>query len=144
MYWHKGAKCTVRKACCWMIEKFGSRRIGEASNLGPNKEKAGILEYPVALKLGFRCIRTPGFDEKPWTGEVERRREDFSLVTEIVNTTGWKALKRTLMEICADLVLAQEHWRRGVKVAEASRWARAKGWKPVWAEVDGAMDEKGA
>ena len=72
----KGPKSTVRKATCWMIESFGARRIGEASILGPNSQ-VGVLVYPTPLKPGFRCIRTLGFDEEPWTGEVARRRGDY-------------------------------------------------------------------
>ena len=81
-----GRRTECRSGRCWCIERYGTRRIGEATNQGPGSHGLGhnealeaSLSYPAPLKPGFRCIRTPGFEETPWAGEVGLRREWFRL-----------------------------------------------------------------
>ena len=141
----------TKGAVLWMITRLGTMRIGEASSPGPgspmddsNRVDARTLAYPTPLREGFRCIRTLGFVDEAWIGEVEVHREDFSLVVECVNTIGWKALQKRLKSTHAHVVLAEEHWRRASQVAAASRWALARGWKSVWAEAEEADGGRGA
>ncbi len=58
--------------------------------------------------------------------------DEFRLLVETANTTGWAALKRRLLDTRAHVLLAQETWVTQAAIPAASEWARRRGWKAVW------------
>ncbi len=122
-------------------------RVGEAANPGPARPAAyddgpaplvdaswkKVLEYPVPHRDGFRDIATAGFDEEADSPGRRKEEEEFGLLAEVVNSTGWGPLKRRLLSTSSQLVLAQETWVLQDQVAGASTWARKIGWEAIWA-----------
>ncbi len=121
-------------------------RIGEASNPGPAAvgppelpdlattrrihDGAMIIDYPRPSQKGLSNFIAPGF---VGSGRDTKGGDDeFRLVVETVNATGWTALKKRLAATDAHAVLAQETWVTQAGVAAASAWARRHGWKSVW------------
>ncbi len=127
-------------------------RIGEAANPGPQEEAdgggaakevtarwvtedrdAGAVVYSRPHKDGFRDIASPGFGEEERDRTDRGAEQDYQLVVETANTTGWGPLKRRLQTTSADLLLAQETWVLPSYKKEASDWAVRNGWESVWA-----------
>ncbi len=123
-------------------------RIGEAANPGPElgaavrtEVKATWIEeasrgqavvYPQPNRDGFRDVASPGFEQQDRRSD-DQKEEDFALVAETVNSTGWGPLRRRLLSTCSHLVLAQETWVLPCQQREASDWATRHGWESVWA-----------
>ncbi len=92
-----------------------------------------VVEYPGPHKDGFRDVITPGHDEgAPGPGR-RHPSEEFSLVVETVNATGWGPLSRRLEETHAQVVLGQETWILEGQMARVSEWCRRKGWEVIMA-----------
>ncbi len=121
-------------------------RIGEASNHGPAQgldyedgeaplveaSRKRVVEYPTPHRDGFRDIATPGFDaDAAGPGRRKEEEEEFRLLVEAVNSTGWGPLKRRLLSTTAQVVLAQETWVLQGPTAGAARWARKLGWEAI-------------
>ncbi len=83
-------------------------------------------------------VTAPGFDTGTGAPADEER---YQLVIETANTTGWEQLKRRLESTTAGVLLAQETWILQSAVPAASAWARARGWRSVWAPA--AVTKKG-
>ncbi len=95
-------------------------------------KRATAAVYPAPNRDGFRDVRSPGFSD----GVRERSSEDpndFALVVETVNSTGWGPLQRRLKESDAHIICAQETWVLQGQVKSASDWARYRGWEAIWA-----------
>ncbi len=93
---------------------------------------ASAVVYPQPHRDGFRDVLSPGFNHQ------ERDRgtkvtEEFTLVVETANSTGWGPLKRRLLSTDADILLAQETWVLPNQKREASDWAARHGWESAWA-----------
>ncbi len=122
------------------IGEPGATRYGEASHPGPlpNQEELPLqhrppsddLEYPEAHRDGFRAIRTAGFEDL--RGNDVKAGQQFALVMETANTTGWNALKRRLGVTAAHVVFAQETRVRARDIPLASSWALRNGWQSMW------------
>ncbi len=127
-------------------------RVGEAANPGPpggggtggtaraltarwvtEEGQAGAAIYPRPNRDGFRDIASPGFEVDGHERADGVAGEEYELVAETANTTGWGPLKRRLQTTCADLLLAQETWVLPSYKKEASDWAARNGWESVWA-----------
>ncbi len=122
-------------------------RTGEADNPGPPRVAdyadgpapladaswKRVLDYPTPHKDGFRDIATAGFEAEAVSPGRRDQEEEFRLVVEVVNSTGWGPLKRRLLSTSSHLVLAQETWVLQDQVAGASTWARKLGWDTIWA-----------
>jgi hypothetical protein len=118
----------------------GAIRYGEADNPGPGDGRDELplrmrpdeedLAYPQAHRDGFRSIRAAGFGHLSKDGP--KAGEQFSMIMETANTTGWRALKRRLCTTKAHLLFAQETRIRARDVPMASSWARRHGWKSLW------------
>ncbi len=122
-------------------------RVGEAASTGqphaePRSEPIAAewidmqgrsaASYPKPHRDGFRDVASPGFQE----GVRERAAdgaEDFRLVAETVNSTGWGPLQRRLRSTEAHIVCAQETWVLPGQVKSSSDWAFRHGWESVWA-----------
>ncbi len=124
-------------------------RMGEADNPGPGRhgERSGPVQLPdVARRRLISSCDSSVLYSKPGHGSLRSvvspghagaaaqpfDHEDFRLLIESVNSTGWAALKRRLMTTKAHVVLAQETWVTQSSVAAASAWARKRGWRSVW------------
>ncbi len=95
-------------------------RIGEAANPGPEAErpsggKEAVLvdavcgsgvQYPAPHRDGFRDIATLGHGDLDDGRESRRSEEQFRLLVETVNSTGWGPLQRRLTSTSAHAVLA--------------------------------------
>ncbi len=131
------------------LRHVGCRRIGEADHPGPGggaadgpsfdilaaarrvgvEGEAATISYAQPRDSGMSSIMSPGAVAAPApTGHAD----EFALVIETVNSTGWAALKQRLDSTKAHAVLAQETWVAQASVAAASRWAKAHGWRSVW------------
>ncbi len=122
-------------------------RVGEALNPGPAMTRSTssksiklvdaawrkAVEYPPPHRDGFRDIASPGFVGRRSEGERRRLEEDFRLIVETTNSTGWGPLRRRLLDTSAHVVLAQETWVLPDQMARASSWARRNGWHSLWA-----------
>ncbi len=87
------------------------------------------VAYP---RPGTRTLRgaiAPGFQE---TRGGDDEEEQFALSIESVNTTGWRALQRQLVDSGAHAVMAQETWVTQDAIPAASAWAKRRGWKSIW------------
>ncbi len=130
----------------WWPEVY---RVGEAANPGPRRADApsGPPAPPdVArrrlLEEGEATVRYPkpgqqGLSNFLSSGHAQPATpspgfEEFRLVVESVNTTGWTSLKRRLMTTSAHVVLAQETWVPQSSIAAASAWAKKRGWRSIW------------
>ncbi len=90
--------------------------------------------YPQPHRDGFRDVSSPGFEEgERDTAEVSEVDDQFALVAETVNATGWGPLQRRLRTTRAHLVLAQETWILQGQLCAATDWARNNGWEAVMA-----------
>ncbi len=123
----------------------GAARVGEARHPGPPARigtwqprqrlrrvatgEAPAVAYPRPGKEGFYDYTSPGFAG----GDRSAGEGEFQLRIETANTTGWSALKRRLLSTHAQVLLSQETWIPHARMAEASAWARKRGWKSVWA-----------
>ncbi len=121
------------------------RRVGEAANPGPREEVdertpwprlrrvawrgPAAVSYPRPGRSGFHDYTAPGHDG----GKRAEAEGEFELEIETANTTGWASLKRRLKATDAHVLLAQETWIPPSRMAEASAWARKRGWKSIWA-----------
>ncbi len=142
----------VKRATRWLAMTFviilvvADCRIGEAANPGPpprGGDPAGItwadatwrdfVSYPRPHRDGFRDVVAPGYADEGTSREEVTGQEEFRLVVETVNSTGWGPLRRRLEESQAHIVLAQEHWILPDQLASASDWTRRHGWEGVWA-----------
>ncbi len=129
------------------VAALANCRIGEAANPGPGTERpagnseavlvdavnGGGVQYPAPHRDGFRDIATPGHENLDAGRESRRGEEQFKLLVETVNSTGWGPLQRRLTSTSAHVVLAQETWILPCQVAMAQGWARRRGWHSVWA-----------
>ncbi len=88
------------------------------------------MNYPRPDREGFRDYIAPGFAQTSSTGG---QRQDFELTVESVNGTGWRALKKRLRHSRAHVLLGQETWVTQEMLPAASAWAKARGWKAIWA-----------
>ncbi len=116
-------------------------RVGEAINPGPSVTPAPVLRrvnhpegvavtYPQPHRQGFRDVIAPGHVRDP---TQDRRDEQFELLVESANVTGWEALKKRLLATEAHVLLAQETWVLQAYQSAASTWAINHGWKSIWA-----------
>ncbi len=143
-----GAQAYSRDACAtrhWRPYWTLIGRIGEAVNPGPGPADgtwrpwsrlrsvlwhgARTVSYPRPGRDGFRDFSAPGYAG----GRRDAALENFELRLESANTTCWAGLKRRLRDTDAHVLLAQETWVSQSRMAEASAWARKRGWKSVWA-----------
>ncbi len=128
-----GDGLTAAEACC---VGMGTLRVGEASNPGHapmlgwvTSRLASVLEYAKPGKTGFHGTHTAGCgseDDGP-------PGEPFALRVATANTTGWRPLQRYVLSTDAHVIFAQEHRLLPESIPAASAWARAQGWKSVWA-----------
>ncbi len=111
----------------------GAVRYGEADHPGPS-----ALGYRLPGGDGFKGARRAdgGADGLRGFVDGEPPRQQFALVAETANATGWLPLQRHLLRTSAHVVMAQEHHLRGEAVAAASSWARRNGWKSLWVEAE--------
>ncbi len=129
---------TLAGMCC---------RLGEAASTGHRPTGAGLspivmewigmegrsaASYPMPHRDGFRDVSSPGFQEEE-RGRNTVGAEDFGLVAETVNSTGWGPLQRRLRATEAHIVCAQETWVLPGQVKSSSDWAYRNGWESVWA-----------
>jgi hypothetical protein len=86
------------------------------------------IRYPRPHRDGFRDVNSPGFEEeeREHIGR-EGAADDFALVAETVNATGWGPLQRRLRDTHAHLVLAQETWTLQGQQCAATDWTRNNG-----------------
>ncbi len=92
-----------------------------------------VVDYPEPHRDGFRDVLTPGHDDAgPGPGK-RQPSEEFSLVVETVNATGWGPLSRRLEDTRAQVVLGQETWILQGQMARVSDWCRKRGWKAILA-----------
>ncbi len=121
-------------------------RIGEAQNPGPAQvgpsigeparrvnlgPEGTVLQYPLPRERRSSMeVASPGFAA---AAPAPCDKEKLQLVIETTNTTGWGQLKKRLEATTATVVLAQETWVLQSYVPAASAWARARGWRSVWA-----------
>ncbi len=123
-----------------------TRRVGEAENPGPGPTLPDLGAEARKIQLGADgdIIRYPTPGDRHTSMEVVTAGhkgtapnaaggEKFQLVVETANTTGWSQLKRRLEETSAHVLLAQETWVLQASVPAASAWAKARGWRSVWA-----------
>ncbi len=151
--------CSLLGAAALIFYKV--RRIGEADNPGPvpgesarpassidgldpptahiatalpwtSNSRSGGLVYPRPHREGFRGAMAPGYPD-PEPGRASKARCHLQLRIESANTTGWGPLRRRLDETSAHALVAQETWVLQSHVAEASTWARKRGWTSIWA-----------
>ncbi len=128
-----GDGLTAAEACCGGL---GTLRVGEATNPGHAPQLgwvasklASVISYARPGKKGFHGTHTVGcggVDDGPPS-------EPFALRISTANTTGWRPLQRYLLETDAHVIFAQEHRLLPDSIPAASAWARAQGWKTVWA-----------
>ncbi len=128
-------------------------RIGEAANPGPpampdiatrlpTDDADVTIRYPAPHERGLSHVVAPGFAARPQAPLPHTvDKEQFQLVIETVNTTGWKALRKRLMASDAHVILAQETWITQAAVPGASVWAKKRGWRSVWSAA--ATTERG-
>ncbi len=121
-----------------------TRRFGEAEHPGPSNlpgtaarryvdETDAAVRYPTPHDRGLNHVVAPGFAARPQAPTPPTvAKEDFRLVLETVNATGWKALRNRLLATEAHVVLAQETWVTQAALPAASAWARRHGWRAVW------------
>ncbi len=124
-------------------------RIGEAANPGPSvrseegppllpdlarrvaaQGRSSTIAYAKPGSHGFDHVTAPGVATMPAN---RGGPDEFRLVVETANTTGWAGLKRRLQETKAHALMAQETWVPQSSLAAASQWARRQGWRSVWA-----------
>ncbi len=97
----------------------------------PLGDDGKVLHYPQPSDRNATMeVVAPGFDARVNT---PANMEHYQLVVETANTTGWAQLKKRLETTTAGVLLAQETWVLQSAVPAASAWARARGWRSVWA-----------
>ncbi len=128
-----------------------STRVGEAANPGPSngdavhrlahdgvppqrlryvtKPEAATVSYPSPNRVGFRDFVAPGHVAAAKGGQ----RQDFELTLETFNSTGWRSLKKRLATSKSHVLMAQETWITQAMIPTASRWAKKRGWKSIFA-----------
>ncbi len=148
----RGLQAWERRRCWSAWDK--RRCLGQADNPGPAQvgpdigeparklslgPEGSVLHYPVPRgERSSMAVASPGFAA---AAAAPCDKDRFQLVVETTNTTGWGQLKKRLEETSATVVLAQETWVLQAYVPAASAWARARGWRSVWAPA--ATTKKG-
>ncbi len=115
---------------------MGTLRVGEATNPG-HATRLGWVTSRLASVLGYAWPGKTGFHGTHTAGHGVRDdgppREPFALRIATANTTGWRPLQQYALATDAHVIFAQEHRLLPDAIPAASAWARANGWKTVWA-----------